>query len=140
MTSSTRLEQRLNSGLSFGVPWYDHYVRAQGKCHPDFDTILLTTNNQHPDGRGVKVCVRRPQSPESTNTQPPGFPFVHRYSWTMYEPSRVPIQRQNTFLRVPPNEVYGLLNDYQKISPFFNGTGLYVGKVCDNVHEYAYNG
>lgn len=138
MTSSTSLQERLKTNFSFGVPWYDHYVRPQGKCHPDFDTILMTTNHQEPDGRGVKVCIRKPSHNDKIDVY--RNPFIYRYMRRLYEPSRIPIQRQNTFERLPPNEKFSLLNDYQKISPFFNGTGVYKGKVCDNIHEYAYNG
>jgi len=37
-------------------PWYDHYVRPFGKCHPDFLTTIINGD----DARGVKVCTRRP--------------------------------------------------------------------------------
>lgn len=53
-TPSSRLQLRKqNPQYRFG-PWYDHYVKPFGKCHPSFETHLLSC-----DPRGVKVCVRR---------------------------------------------------------------------------------
>ncbi len=116
MTSSVKIRQRFKDSLSFG-PWYDHYVRPQGKCHPDFDTILLSD-----DARGVKVCVRKKHSDLIEKSPKLG---IYRYSRQLYNPSLYPQQIFNKRSRVPPNEEFLLLNDYYKLIHDFNGTGVY---------------
>lgn len=144
MSSSSKVLHRLENPdlYSFG-PWYDHYVRPTGKCHPDWDTILIGANSGDP--RGVKVCVRRPYALPDYTSNNQGVPIeesgpqLYRYSRRLYEPSSVPLQQFNTSPRVPPNEAYNLLNDYYKLSPDYNGTGLYMYRTCKNVQEAAFN-
>ena len=131
MTSSAKLLKR---NVDFG-PWYDHYVRPVGKCHPSFNTILLSD-----DARGAKVCTRKPEM--SNDSSEPTYnyddQYLFRYSRQLYDLNQMPIVRFNTQLpRITPDEYYNILHDYYKLEPQFNGTGLYKTKTCFNINEYA---
>jgi hypothetical protein len=133
MTSSLKIRERYRHPelYDFG-PWYDHYIRPFGKCNPDFfDTILIGN-----DPRGVKVCTRKKENknPLKKNTEQQ----TYRYSRRLYEHNREPIEVFNVFPRVPPEEGYNIYNDYYKLEPFFNGTGLYKMETCSNIREFAY--
>lgn len=113
-TPSSRLSKR---HYNFG-PWHDHYVRPFGKCHPDFDTILL--NN---DPRGVKVCVRKP---EVEIKEPITNSFMlYRYARNLYEPW----DRSKNF-DIVPNETELIASDYIKLNEDFNGTGVLQYRTC----------
>lgn len=133
MTSSFKIKSRYENASSYDFgPWYDHYIRPFGKCNPDyFETILIGN-----DPRGVKVCVRKEMQKKY---EPPDLvQNLYRYSRRMYENNRDPIQVFNVFPRVPPNEAYNIYNDYYKLEPFFNGTGVFKGITCRDVREFAY--
>jgi hypothetical protein len=34
-------------------PWYDHYIKPFGNCHPNFNTTVIGGEG------GVKVCTRK---------------------------------------------------------------------------------
>ena len=135
MTSSYKLKKRFKhpEKYDFGHQ-FDHYIRPFGKCHPDFDTILIGD-----DPRGVKICKRR-ASPEPKKKESLNYPLLYRYSRQMYNFDRLPLVRMNTTPRIPPNEAYNIINDFYKLDHFFNGTGLYKGKTCNNISEYALSG
>lgn len=132
MTSSFKIKARYENPQMYDFgPWYDHYIRPFGKCNPDFfDTVLIGE-----DPRGVKVCIRKPERKPEV---PDVGPDTYRYSRRMYEYNRDPIQVFNVFPRVPPNEAYNIYNDYYKLEPFFNGSGVYKMRTCDSVREFAY--
>jgi hypothetical protein len=132
MTSSFKIKSRYENAPSYDFgPWYDHYIRPFGKCNSDFfDTVLIGN-----DPRGVKVCTRKPSSKRD---KPDLGPFTYRYSRRLYEYDREPIQVFNSFPRVPPNEGYNVYNDYYKLEPFFNGTGVYKSRTCRDTTEFAY--
>uniref|UniRef100_A0A6C0JPZ0 Uncharacterized protein n=1 Tax=viral metagenome TaxID=1070528 RepID=A0A6C0JPZ0_9ZZZZ len=129
MSSSLRLKIRNeNKDLYDFGPWYDHYVKPFGKCHPSFDTILLSGE------KGIKVCKRRPEEPIKKKHNCNG---LYRYSTNLYEPSqmsgpasiptRAPVsihEDWKTFKDFNP-----LLDDYQKINIEFDGTGVLNRKV-----------
>lgn len=136
MTSSLKLALRndrsLRGNFDFG-PWYDHYIRPFGKCHPDFDTVVLGC-----DPRGVKVCKRRQTFTPSRRSFE--GPVLYRYTRQMYDFNPLPLIRFDSFPQQPPNEAYNILNDYYKLDHNFNGTGVYNPKTCRNISEYALNG
>lgn len=133
MTSSLKIKSRYHNPEQYDFgPWYDHYIRPFGKCNPDFfDTILIGN-----DPRGVKVCVRKPD--KQPVKQFSGDQQTYRYSRRMYEYNRDPIQVYNSFPRIPPNEKYNIYNDYYKLEPFFNGTGVYKMITCNDIQEFAF--
>lgn len=135
MTSSLKIALREANPEIFNFgPWYDHYIRPFGKCHPDFDTIVIGC-----DPRGVKVCKRRklPQLEKKEFTTP----VLYRYTRQMYDFNRLPLIRYSASTpQQPPNEVYNILNDYYKLDRYFNGTGVQKYKTCKNISEYALNG
>lgn len=117
-TPSSRLDRRQKKdAYNFG-PWYDHYVRPFGKCHPSFDTILLND-----DPRGVKVCVRKPEL-EIKESIYPSF-MVYRYARNLYEPW----DRSKNFDNVS-NETGLIASDYLKLNQDFNGTGVLTYRTC----------
>lgn len=65
--------KRTQPQYKFG-PWYDHYVKASGVCHPDFDTTIVSGN----DARGVKVCTRRVPYKIPTTMSPPNIFFQNK--------------------------------------------------------------
>jgi hypothetical protein len=127
-TPSSRLERRKEKDWEFG-PWYDHYVRPFGKCHPDFDTILLNG-----DPRGVKVCVRREEEDYGTINKYPNF-GLYRYSRNLYDP----LNYKNKNFDTVPNEYDLITKDYLKLNHDFNGTGLYQERVCTKISESFYS-
>jgi len=139
MTSSFKIQERLrnykpNEHTKFNSI-FDHYIKPWGKCHPNYDTTLVGS-----DPRGVKICT--PKQIVYDNDKPivhPGLYQLSRYSRQLYEPSNYPITLFNTLPRVPPNEAYNITNDYIKLSPEYNGTGVYKGITCTNMHEFAYH-
>lgn len=126
-TPSARLESRKKNGIYYG-PWYDHYVKPFGKCHPDFDTILL--NNGVNDPRGVKICVRRPV--DEIHKRHPEEYMTYRYARSLYEP--LVLKNYDNI----PLESELIEKDYIKLNHDFNGTGLYRSHVCDNISESYY--
>ena len=128
MTSSFRIKKKYENGgtWQFG-PWYDHYVRPYGECHPDYDAI--------PIGRpeGVKICVRRDVSTlqQYPPRRPPseGAPDDVLYNPQLYEGKRArnAIQQFNPWRydqRRSPNESYNRENDTWRREVVYDGTGF----------------
>ncbi len=129
MSMSTSIEKRKSDRIMQFGPWYDHYVRPFGKCHPDFNTVLLSD-----DPRGVKVCIRKQYNREKIPEERP----LYRFSRQLYNQSQKPIQRFNPHPRVPPNEDYNILHDYYRLGTEFNGAGLYNFNTCPSYRTFAY--
>lgn len=66
MTSANFIAKRPN--VYYG-PWYDHYIRPWGECHPDYTGIPIGKST------GVKVCVRT----ENRTAENPNLPRGKRY-------------------------------------------------------------
>jgi hypothetical protein len=150
--SSTRNKIYHSKG-NYIAPWYDHYIRPFGKCHPDFDTYLIGD-----DPRGVKICVRRehpsdftnanlrkkrdPKSPLPLQKQRPKAPIVYRFARNLYpglnSPITYPPRLYNSHPFNPPNEDWNILKDYYKNNINYNGTGVYDYSTCPNIRQYAY--
>lgn len=127
MSSSRLVENR----KKLEIPrWYDTYLRPFNKCHPDFDTIALDG-----DPRKLKMCVRRNYY-ESNQNETQGV-SLWRYNRKLYERSNVPTN--TSCYHYPPNESYSIINDYYKLDKDFDGTGVYRGRVCKGLYEFAYD-
>ena len=154
-SSMQRIIDRKNNDIMFSFGnWDDHYVRQFGKCHPNFDTVLLDK-----DPRSVKVCKRRVQDTFNRDNPYEKYKFINkdekivnrdlenannynrqlsRFSRQIYTPSNKPIQPYNPYPRVPPHEDYNIVNEYYKLPIEFNGTGLLNYKVCPDYRKVAY--
>lgn len=123
MSSSFRLQKRKEEKKlwEFG-PYYDHYIRDIGNCHPDYEA--------HPIGHadGAKVCVRRPKEKidflEYLQQFPQGY---NRFCANLYDPrKKVADQISDNWeyrWRRMPNEAYALQHDLYRIPIKYDSTG-----------------
>jgi len=132
------------SNSEFIAPWYDHYIRPFGKCHPDFNTVLVGN-----DPRNVKICVRKPYTSLPITKKSEGYNVkgspnwkpsneLYRFSRQIYEPNNLPARMYNPHPYCPPNESYNYIHDYYKKDITFNGTGLYTYSQCPSVRQHVY--
>ena len=146
-TSSNKLNIRRRTPQLYFGSQSDHYIRANGHCHPDYTAV--------PIGRvdGPRVCIRRrPQTnvrqtrseeyesrddreilPQSSREAAILPPMYRKYSPTMYDlkanaytyetraPSSNPYPSNQMH---SPNEKYNIRKDYYRIPIAYDGTGI----------------
>lgn len=152
MSYKTEL-RKTNPAFNFG-PWWDHYVRPFGKCHPDFDTHVIGD-----DVRGVKVCTRRnacamtapPLEPVGAGTaeSPRLFIDAHDGRYARLMPYAMPLggdprgmaddivrpmgdysNSGNVYDRTPsphswvPDDRFALLHAYRRVNLPYDGVGI----------------
>jgi hypothetical protein len=105
MSYKTELRKQYPHLFDFG-PWYDHYVQPFGKCHPDFNTVVLGN-----DPRGVKVCMRKPQQPNTH--QRDASPIDYCNSVNMYQ-----------YVPLKSNRVLDDTLQYNRIETPYDGVGV----------------
>lgn len=130
MTSSFRIKKKFEDQArwSFG-PYWNHYVRPYGNCHPDYTSI--------PIGRpeGVQICVRRDIStlqkypPDRQKPLDPKDPNDVIFNPMLYEgtKARNAIQMFNPWeydKRRSPYESFNRSNDTWRKEIITDGTGI----------------